>query len=152
MIFQGNLVIDGWGISCEIALIWMSADFTDDQSTLATSHYLRQCWPRSLTPYGVTRPQWVNFEDNLGNLEYSSKHNPGMNARDLIDDESTMIQVMAWCCQATSQCLYQCYPDLCHYMGSLGHDKLIHFGLWMPLWCHGSWSTVNQVMAQLFEA
>ena len=26
----------------------------------ATSHYLKQCWPRSLPPYGVTRPQWVN--------------------------------------------------------------------------------------------
>ena len=46
----------------------MSLDFTDDQSTLvqvvawchqATSHYLSQCWPRSLSPYGVTRPQWV---------------------------------------------------------------------------------------------
>ena len=28
------LVIDGWGISSEIALIWMSLDFADDQSTL----------------------------------------------------------------------------------------------------------------------
>ena len=26
----------------------------------ATSHYLNQCWPRSMSPYGVTRPQWVN--------------------------------------------------------------------------------------------
>ena len=25
----------------------------------ATSHYLNQCWPRSMSPYGVTRPQWV---------------------------------------------------------------------------------------------
>ena len=25
----------------------------------ATSHYLNQCWPKSLPPYGVTRPQWV---------------------------------------------------------------------------------------------
>ena len=24
-----------------------------------TNHYLSQCWPRSLSPYGVTRPQWV---------------------------------------------------------------------------------------------
>ena len=55
-------------ISCEIALIWMSLDFTDDQSILvqvkawcrqATSHYLSQCWPRSLSLSGVTRPQWV---------------------------------------------------------------------------------------------
>ena len=27
----------------------------------AASHYLSQCWPRSLSPYGVTRPQWVNL-------------------------------------------------------------------------------------------
>ena len=69
VIFKWTLVIDGWGISCEVALIWMSLDFTDDQSTLvqvmvwcrqATSHYLSQCWPRSLSPYVVTRPQWVN--------------------------------------------------------------------------------------------
>ena len=46
----------------------MPLDFTDDKSALvqvmawcrqATSHYLSQCWPRSLTPKGVTRPQWV---------------------------------------------------------------------------------------------
>ena len=70
VIFKQILVIDGWGISCEIAPIWMSLDFNDDQSTLvqvmawccqATSHYLSQCWPRPLTPYGVTRPQWVKL-------------------------------------------------------------------------------------------
>ena len=69
VLFKQILVIDGWGISCEIALIWMSLDFTDDQSILvqvmawchqATSHYLSQCWSRSLLPYGVTRPEWVN--------------------------------------------------------------------------------------------
>ena len=26
----------------------------------ARSHYLSQCWPKSLSPYDVTRPQWVN--------------------------------------------------------------------------------------------
>ena len=25
----------------------------------ATSHYLNQCWPRSMPPYGITRPQRV---------------------------------------------------------------------------------------------
>ena len=62
-------MIDGWGISCELALKWMSLDFTDDQSTLvqvmalcrqATSHYLSQCWPRSMSPNGIIRPQWVS--------------------------------------------------------------------------------------------
>ena len=27
---------------------------------MAWCHYLSQCWPRSLSPYGVTSPQWVN--------------------------------------------------------------------------------------------
>ena len=48
----------------------MSQNVTDDYSTLvqvmtcshqATSHYLSQCWPRSLSPFGITKPQWVNF-------------------------------------------------------------------------------------------
>ena len=69
VIFKHILVIDGWGIPCEIALIWISLDFTDDQSASvqvmawcrqATGLYLSQCWPRSLSPYGVTRPQWDN--------------------------------------------------------------------------------------------
>ena len=68
VIFKQILVVDNWDISCETVLIWMSLDFTDDQSTLvqvmawcrqATSHYLSQCWPRSPSPYGITRPQWV---------------------------------------------------------------------------------------------
>ena len=71
LIFQTISVINGWGISCELALLrWMLLDLTDDKSTLvqvmawchqATSHYLSQCWLRSLSPYGVTRPKWVNM-------------------------------------------------------------------------------------------
>ena len=30
----------------------------------ATSHYLNQCWSRSMSPSGVTRPQWVTQEIN----------------------------------------------------------------------------------------
>ena len=58
----------GWVISYGTALRWMPLDLTDDKSTLvqimawcrqATSHYLSQCWTSSMSPYGVTRPQWV---------------------------------------------------------------------------------------------
>ena len=58
----------GWGICYEIVLRWMPIDLTDDKSTLvqvmawcrqATSHYLSQCWPRSLLPYGTTRRQRI---------------------------------------------------------------------------------------------
>ena len=67
--FKLILVNGGWDISYEIALKWMPLDLTDDKSTLvqvmawchqATSHYLSQCWHRSMSPNGVTRPQWVN--------------------------------------------------------------------------------------------
>ena len=60
---------DDWGISYEIALRWLSLDLTDEKSTLvqlmawcrqASSHYLSQCWPSSMLPYGITRPQWIN--------------------------------------------------------------------------------------------
>ena len=27
----------------------------------ATSHYLNQCWPKSMSRYGVTMPQWVKW-------------------------------------------------------------------------------------------
>ena len=68
--FFAILMVDGWCISCKVGLRWKSLDFSDDKSTLvqvmtwccqATSHYLSQCWPRSLSPYGVIRPKWVNF-------------------------------------------------------------------------------------------
>ena len=49
--------------SYENALRWLPWDLMDDKSTLvqimawcrqATSHYLSQCWPRSMSPNGVT--------------------------------------------------------------------------------------------------
>ena len=70
MHFKLTLVIDGWGIYCKIALGWLPLDHIFDNSTLvqvmawcrqATSHYLSQCWPRSMPPYGVTMPQWVKI-------------------------------------------------------------------------------------------
>ena len=50
-------------------LRWMTGNLTDGKSALiqvmawcpqATRHYLSQCWPRSMSPNGITRPQWVN--------------------------------------------------------------------------------------------
>ena len=61
---------DGWGISNKVAIRWISPDLTKNKSTLvqvmawcrqATSHYLRQCWPRFMLPNGITRLQWVNI-------------------------------------------------------------------------------------------
>ena len=68
-IFNFILLIGIFTSSKYNALRWMPRDLTDDKSTLvqvmawcrqATSHYLSQCWPSSMLPYGITRPQWVN--------------------------------------------------------------------------------------------
>ena len=59
-IFKLILIINGWGIYCEIVLMWMSLDLTEDKSNWvqvmawccqATSHYLN--------PMLTTRPQWI---------------------------------------------------------------------------------------------
>ena len=66
--FNLVLLIGIFTSSKDNALRWMPMDLTDDKSTLvqvmawcrqATSHYLSQCWPSSMSPYGVTRSQWV---------------------------------------------------------------------------------------------
>ena len=52
----------------------LSLDLTEDKSIsdsrylTAPSHYLNQCLPRSLMPYGVTRTQWVNLLNCFGNI------------------------------------------------------------------------------------
>ena len=72
-IFNDVLLIGIFTSSKDNALRWMPRDLTDDKSTLvrvmawccqATSHYLSQCWPSSMSLYGVTRPQWVNLPDS----------------------------------------------------------------------------------------
>ena len=95
----------GCGISYEITLKWMQLDLTDAQSTLvqvmawccqATSHYLSQCLPRSMSPNGITGPQWVKIS-----LKWVPENST--------DDNSTLVQVMAWCHKATGHYLSQCW-------------------------------------------
>ena len=74
-IFKLIWVSDGWGITCEIALRWMTSNHTDDKSTLvqvmacchqATRYYLSQCWPRSVSPYGLNR----EYAYHNGNVDF----------------------------------------------------------------------------------
>ena len=82
VIFNRVLLIGIFRSSHDNALRWMSWDLPDDKSRLvqvmaccrqATSHYLSQSWLSSLSPYGVTRPQWVkqlaiHRESIMGNV------------------------------------------------------------------------------------
>ena len=65
------LVIDDWGTYWENVLKWILLDLADYESTLVevmagcrqeTSHYLNQCWPKSVSPYRVIGSQWDNYE------------------------------------------------------------------------------------------
>ena len=49
-----------------------------------------------------------NFRDKW--LRYLLWHRSQMNLLDLTDDNSTLGQVMAWCRQASTHCLSQCWP------------------------------------------
>ena len=69
VIFTLMLGIEFLSTSCEIALRCMPQNSGNDKSTLiqlmawcrkATSHYLSQCWPKAMSPYGITGPRWVN--------------------------------------------------------------------------------------------
>ena len=73
--FELILVIDGWGISSEVALRWLSLNFTGDTSRLfqqiawchqATSYCLltKSIFYQIYVAYGVTKPKWVNCEMN----------------------------------------------------------------------------------------
>ena len=75
-----NLVflIDIFKSSHDNALWWMPWDLTDDKSTLvqvmawcrqASSHYLSLYWLSFLSPYGVARPQWLNWS-----VEYTDQY------------------------------------------------------------------------------
>ena len=130
VIFKLILVTDGSGIPCEIAPIWISLDFTDNHSTLvrvmawchrATSHYLSQCWPTSLSPYRVTVAQlvkkcepysWVDILNTFYELP------PGECYRNSLIGS----RVIAWCRQA-SHYLSECWPRSLH-MASLAETLI----------------------------
>ena len=102
----------------------MPQNLADDKSTLvqvmawcrqATSHYLNQCWPRSSTPYGITRPQRVNtlrprqngrhFADGIFKCMFLNENvwisiNISLNfvPKGPINNIPSLIQIMAWCC------------------------------------------------------
>ena len=119
VIFQLISVTDGWGIFRKIALRSMPLDLSDDNSALvqlmawcrqATSHYLSQCWPTILSPYGVTRPQWVNSSPSKLNGRHFADVFKCLNEKFCIlitislkfvpkcpiANKWTLVQVMAW--------------------------------------------------------
>ena len=69
VISEHMLQIKFMSTSCEIAMMWMPRNTSDDMSTLVQvmKQCLSQCWPRSMS-YGISRPLWVNAPDNCFNV------------------------------------------------------------------------------------
>ena len=77
--FKLIILKNSFGTRYEIAVWWMPENLAYVKSTLdqvmawcrqATSHYLSQCWLRSISPYGVTRPQRGVTRPQGVNLDY----------------------------------------------------------------------------------
>ena len=104
--------------SFENVLRWMPQHLTDDKSTLvqvmawcrqAPSHYLNQCWPRSPTPYGVTRPHWLNgTRKDREPIQFCSKH----------DTRFFSISIFVWTVQLQSKVLWY-FSNICRKNCSL---------------------------------
>ena len=111
---------------------------------------LNQYWWRCLMPHGINSPQWVNpsgaeggifnslapgrSECDSKNLIFNlvlligifrSSHDNALlwMPQDLTDDKSKLVQVMAWCHQATS-----------HYMSQCWLSSLSPYGVARPQW------------------
>ena len=133
VVFKLILVNGGWGISYEIALRWLPLDLTDDKSTLvqvmalchqATSHYLSECWPRSMSPNGVTRPQWVNISA-LAETQF------GVNLlKKILFEQYCELDWCTWCTEASGGInSLQLVESLRPTRGSMRFIHLfIHFG------------------------
>ena len=75
VIFKRILMIDGWGISCEIALIWMSLDFTDMSTLVKVMAWCRLMKKAEFVPYLTN---YNRYDHHLWQtVKYSSRHHLG---------------------------------------------------------------------------
>ena len=92
--------------SFDNTLRWLPWILPDDKSTLvqvvawcpqATSHYLSQCWLRSLSPHGVTRLQWVEYKCNDRNIRKKhTKRTTGFRFKALLFSEYASFTGPLW--------------------------------------------------------
>ena len=111
----------------------------------ATSHYLSQCWPRSLSPYDVTRPQWVNSPPTP-----PPPPPPGQNGRHFADDIFTCIFVSERFCVLTKFSLYIfIYPDVT--MPIVYQSKVLQAHLTLHLSCFEWILVIQNILTEWFR-
>ena len=75
----------------------------------ATSHYTGQCWPTPMSPYGVTRPQWLWFQLIIMCLKSQLLHDKLSN-------------IFLWCRYQSNQYLINLYDIVSADQGSTNWD------------------------------
>ena len=134
-------MIDGWGISCEIAVRWRSLDLTGGKSTQvqvmawyhqATRHHLGQCWFRSMLPYGTTRPHGVKYYSNWS--LYRPAPIPIINST---NPENMSFRIpLPWITKISLKITYQRFHS--NLTGATEFTSLLHqlsYNAWRPMVC-----------------
>ena len=142
VIFKLTLATDSWVISCEISFSWMSLNLTD-KSTLvqvmawcrqATSHYLNQCWTKSMSPYGITRPQWVNVmrKERLRQRKWDKKAVARYSSMSSMDSISVLPDSGEEEGLDTSECESSPVRKIPHKILWESHNKLLRISVVLP--------------------
>ena len=109
---------------CEIPLMWIPQNLTNEKSTWVqvmawccqtTGHYLSQYWPRFMSLYDLTRPQWFTRNRCVSKNCKNRFHFTFVNSLGPTDatwrqrTESTLAQIMACYLTVPSHYLNQCW-------------------------------------------
>ena len=158
-------MINGRGIFCEMIPRRMWLNLTDDKSTLvqvmawcrqATSHYLSQCWPSSMSPYSVTRPQWVKEPGHQRAWHWSNQLKYSFSSIRL--DKTRLILILSLLMlekEYSSLFVTAISPLLSYWRYHSLASSYQSINLLWPgdaIWRHGSRSTLALVMARCLTA
>ena len=126
-------------LSCQwFQMLWCSCNITvmlEPKMTIirhTTYIILRGNNLLALGRYGNNLKKY-NFQTHVMDLihEHFLWNCSQVNAMITFNDKSTLVHVTAWCCQAASHCLSQCWPKYMSPYGSLGHNGITFYSTWL---------------------
>ena len=139
---------------------WMPQHLTDDKLTSVqviawcrqvTSHYLSQCWPKPMSPYGVSRPRRVNSLVP-GRSEYDVKNAMSIFFNQLLFS-SLLTIIPSDDCHRTLLMISQPGSGTSHYLSqcwSTGSSMSPDNGVTKPQWVNpyhvGTWFNIVNIM------
>ena len=164
LIFNLALLIGIFKSSSENILRWMPQDLTDDKSTLvqvmawcrqATSHYQKQCWPRSPKPYDI-QSQMASLDPNeLTNMLWAWNQNRVW--RNVAFTLKNHDQIKSQFCTCHGSCMIMTYGKLWNnYTVKINIRAKINFTRFQLLTLSaiselGAWCQPGQVLSWFLE-